>query len=117
MKEVLESSRAAEYFTNEGLRTLTGLPESLWLFAVLKELVDNALDAIDTLGIKRVDLEPPTTASRNGGRLCSRKPCKAIVHQADLLDASGQVRADERGRRFIYLVATVKKKCLYPQVR
>jgi hypothetical protein len=74
VKEVLESSRAAEYFTNEGLRTLTGLPESLWLFAVLKELVDNALDAIDTLGIKRVDLEPPTTASRNGGRLCSRKP-------------------------------------------
>ena len=52
MREILESSRVAEYFSFEGLRTLTGLPESRWHYAILKELIDNALDAIDELDEK-----------------------------------------------------------------
>jgi DNA topoisomerase VI subunit A len=57
VREILESSRVAEYFSFEGLRTLTGLPESRWHYAILKELIDNALDAIDELDEKWVHLE------------------------------------------------------------
>ncbi len=54
MREVLETSRQVEYFNTDGLRTLTGLDESFWDFAILKELLDNALDAINETINKRV---------------------------------------------------------------
>lgn len=47
MREVLQTRRDAEYFTVEGLRTLTGLSEDQWEYAIFKELIDNALDALD----------------------------------------------------------------------
>ncbi len=56
MREVLETRRDAEYFRRDGLRTLTGLPETLWTAAILKEILDNALDAINDIAIKRVDV-------------------------------------------------------------
>ena len=56
MHEVLTSNRQAEYFTQSGLRTLTGLDESRWNFAVFKELVDNALDALNECQDKRVEI-------------------------------------------------------------
>ena len=56
MREVLETRRESEYFTREGLRTLTGLPEPKWIFAIFKELMDNALDAVNEVDNKRIDL-------------------------------------------------------------
>lgn len=57
MREVLETTRQTEYFTREGLRTLTGLDEALWDYAIFKELVDNALDAVDELREKSVEIK------------------------------------------------------------
>ncbi|GAB6274763.1 MAG: hypothetical protein STSR0004_16280 [Peptococcaceae bacterium] len=57
MREVLEIKREAEYFTPEGLRTLTGLSQDKWDFAILKELLDNALDAVNELYQKEVIVE------------------------------------------------------------
>ena len=56
VREVLETSRQVEYFNTDGLRTLTGLDEKLWDFAILKELLDNALDAINEITNKRVSV-------------------------------------------------------------
>lgn len=56
MREVLETSREVEYFTRQGLRTLTGLDEEFWAFCVFKELLDNALDAINELSLKHIDV-------------------------------------------------------------
>lgn len=41
------TQRSVEYFSSDGLRTLTGLDKSRWERAVVKELLDNALDALD----------------------------------------------------------------------
>jgi hypothetical protein len=53
MREVIESSRDTEYFTEKGLRALSGLLESQWADAVIKELIDNSLDVIDTHALKK----------------------------------------------------------------
>ena len=45
--ELLSTSRGSEYFLKDSLRTLTGLVETRWDEAFLKELSDNALDSID----------------------------------------------------------------------
>lgn len=57
MREILEIKREAEYFTPEGLRTLTGLPQDKWEFAILKECLDNSLDAINELPGKEIVIE------------------------------------------------------------
>jgi hypothetical protein len=55
-RETLTHTRESEYFSVPGLRTLTGLMESQWDFALVKELIDNALDAVDTLPTKRIEM-------------------------------------------------------------
>ena len=56
MKEILETPRQSEYFTLDGLRTLTGLKDEKWDFCILKELIDNALDVLDTSKHKELDV-------------------------------------------------------------
>lgn len=53
MRDVIESNRDTEYFTEKGLRTLSGLHESQWPDAVIKELLDNSLDVIYAHGLKK----------------------------------------------------------------
>ncbi|RJQ48918.1 MAG: hypothetical protein C4538_03050 [Nitrospiraceae bacterium] len=48
MREVIVSNRDADYFTKNGLMTLSGLYEHQWPDAVIKELLDNSLDVIYT---------------------------------------------------------------------
>jgi len=43
--------RAAEYFTARELEAQTGQPRTMFAAVVLKELVDNALDAAETTGV------------------------------------------------------------------
>ena len=57
MSEILETRISTGYFNREGLRTLTGLSESLWDFAIFKELLDNSLDALNKKTDKRIDIE------------------------------------------------------------
>jgi hypothetical protein len=56
-RETLEHPRECEYFSVQRLRTLTGLAESLWDSALLKETLDNALDAVDPLPSKLIDVQ------------------------------------------------------------
>ena len=50
-RQVFEISRAAEYFTVRELQAQTGQLEENFAKVVLKELVDNALDACETAGV------------------------------------------------------------------
>lgn len=51
-------SRAGENFTKDGLETLTGQPSRKWGRYVVKELVDNALEAVEA-----ADTEPKVSVS------------------------------------------------------
>jgi len=68
-RETLAHSRESEYFSVQGLRTLTGLSESRWDFALVKELLDNALDAVDDLPTKviEVDFDDDTLRVKDNG--------------------------------------------------
>jgi hypothetical protein len=48
---------ASDYFTVQGLETRTGLSKASWENAVIKELVDNALDAIEAVPVKEITVE------------------------------------------------------------
>src|SRR5829696_816352 len=51
-RTTFETSRAAEYFDARQLSTLTGVAQHEFASVVLKELVDNALDACETHGVQ-----------------------------------------------------------------
>lgn len=52
MNDIFEVSRETDFFTLDGLRKFIGLEESQWLKVVVKELVDNALDAAEGAGVQ-----------------------------------------------------------------
>lgn len=56
VREILEESRDSEYFSKNGLITMTGLPENRWVVVIVKEPVDNSLDAIEDLADKQIEV-------------------------------------------------------------
>ena len=50
-RTMFETSRLLEYFTERELRYQTGRPPSDWPVVIVKELVDNALDACEDAGV------------------------------------------------------------------
>jgi DNA topoisomerase VI subunit B len=57
-RTTFETSRAAEYFDARQLSTLTGVPTDQFANVVLKELVDNSLDACEMAGVSpRITVE------------------------------------------------------------
>ncbi len=50
-RTIFETSRLLEYFTERELRYQTGRPPIEWPIVIVKELVDNALDACEDAGI------------------------------------------------------------------
>jgi DNA topoisomerase-6 subunit B len=50
-REVLETSRLSEYFTEKELRAQIGYGAEYWPIAILRELIDNSLDACESAGI------------------------------------------------------------------
>jgi len=50
-RTIFETPRAAEYFDARELQAQTGQPRSEFATVVLKELLDNALDAAETAGV------------------------------------------------------------------
>ena len=50
-RETFETSRTLEYFTEKELRAQIGHNVELWPVAVLRELIDNALDAAELVGV------------------------------------------------------------------
>lgn len=55
-KSVYETSIMADYFKEDELIKKTGLKKEEWNFVILKELIDNALDAIEPLSEKQIFL-------------------------------------------------------------
>ncbi|MFA5924046.1 MAG: ATP-binding protein [Methylococcaceae bacterium] len=64
-----EISRSAEYFDAKELQAQTGQPTSAFGEVVLKELIDNALDACETAGIDPV-IHINIAATENRMRIC-----------------------------------------------
>jgi hypothetical protein len=57
MREHLDDPREGEYFSEKGLTSLTGLPRPWWSDVILKELIDNSLDAVEGLKDKGITIE------------------------------------------------------------
>jgi DNA topoisomerase VI subunit B len=63
-------SRALEFFSEKELQMQIGFPVGGWPIALLKELIDNALDACETAGMLpdiEVVLEPDALSVRDNG--------------------------------------------------
>lgn len=69
MREELITQRNVEYFSRDGLRTLTGLDEVKWSHAIIKELLDNSLDALDKAFSDKVIKQKKITVSIDDRRL------------------------------------------------
>jgi DNA topoisomerase VI subunit B len=69
-RQIFKTSRECEYFTEKELRAQIGYDSYYWPLAVLRELIDNALDACEMAGVSpRVDIEVEDdriTVSDNG---------------------------------------------------
>jgi DNA topoisomerase VI subunit B len=50
-RTTFETSRDSEYYELRGLQAQTGQPAEMFAAVAFKELVDNALDACETLGV------------------------------------------------------------------
>ena len=51
IRTAFETSRLMEFFSEKELTLQIGLTRDLWAQALLKELIDNSLDACETFGI------------------------------------------------------------------
>ena len=81
MGEIRRFRMASDYFSAEGLKTLAGVGWYEYETFILKELLDNALDAIENQETKKIDvrLEPSGDTKRlsvfdNGPGLSGRLP-------------------------------------------
>lgn len=99
MREALEALREAEYFNEDGLRTLTGLDDSRWDFAVFKELLDNALDAIDELNEKRIDIKIDNgmLAVQDNGKGISEEILDSIFDFSKYVSSKRFIKSPTRG--------------------
>ena len=55
--EAIDISMTVDYFTIDGLSKKTGMTSAKWNLVILKELIDNALDAIEPLPEKKLVIE------------------------------------------------------------
>lgn len=69
-RETFTFSRELEFFTERELTAQIGLSRQYWPYVILKELLDNALDACETAGIPpelEVKLETSWGLNHNNG--------------------------------------------------
>jgi DNA topoisomerase VI subunit B len=80
-----QMSRLLEFFSEKELQMHIGFPVRGWPIALLKELIDNALDACETAGILpeiEVTLEPDALSVQDNG---PGLPASTIKHSLDYL--------------------------------
>lgn len=70
-RKAFVSSREMDFFTKEGLVRLVGQRPTFWQLVVLKELVDNALDACEEAGIAPIIM---VSMDRDGIKVCDNGP-------------------------------------------
>jgi DNA topoisomerase VI subunit B len=69
-RTTFQSSRLLEFFTEEALQMQMGFATWQWPLALLKELIDNALDACETAGIPpkiSIAVEEDTVSVQDNG--------------------------------------------------
>src|SRR5262249_3818135 len=69
-REVFSTSRLLEFFTEKELAMQIGFSRDGWAIALLKELIDNALDACEMAGVApviEVSIEEDTVSCRDNG--------------------------------------------------
>jgi DNA topoisomerase VI subunit B len=69
-RSTFTTSRLMEFFTPKELTMNIGQPQNLWPLALLKELIDNALDACENAGVTpriRVVVEPDLVTVEDNG--------------------------------------------------
>lgn len=62
IEKVYKTAVIADYFTEDELVKKIGLTKNYWNDVIMKELIDNALDAIEPLNIKEVHIEQNTSS-------------------------------------------------------
>jgi DNA topoisomerase VI subunit B len=70
-RSAFTTSRSMEFFTQKELTMQIGHPRQLWALALLKELIDNALDACEAAGIApqiSITLEADMVSIRDNGQ-------------------------------------------------
>jgi len=70
-RETFQTSRLLEFFSEKELTMQIGHHRDLWPIALLKELVDNALDACETAGVAP---EIAVTVEQDAVRVCDNGP-------------------------------------------
>ena len=84
-RTMFETSRAAEYLEARELQAQTGQPRHEFATVILKELLDNALDAAETAGVApEVNIEVSDgagliniTVADNGGGIPARQSIRS----------------------------------------
>jgi DNA topoisomerase VI subunit B len=69
-RTTFQTSRLLEFFSEKELQMQLGFPKAQWPIALVKELIDNALDACETLGVLpdiSVTVEPNAVSIRDNG--------------------------------------------------
>ncbi len=69
-RTTFSTSRLMEFFTEKELQMRMGYPKALWPLVLLKELVDNSLDACENAGIQpkiEITLEPDSLSVLDNG--------------------------------------------------
>src|SRR5919108_6361148 len=69
-RTAFQTSRLLEFFSEKELQMQIGFPKEQWPIALLKELLDNALDACETAGALpdiAITLEPDALSIRDNG--------------------------------------------------
>lgn len=100
MRETLVTSQANQYFSVDGLRILTGMEENEWPLVILKELIDNALDAVDQINKDKtifIDLHENGITVWNSGVEIEEEDLKTIHDFKVFVSSTHLYRLPTRG--------------------
>ena len=96
------TSRALEFFTESELTTQIGYRRKLWPLVLIKELIDNAIDACETAATKSIEIsvqleKDSITVSDNGPGI-TRKIIKGVLDYSSRISDKKHYIAPTRGQ-------------------
>lgn len=100
---ITKTSMLVNYFTEDGLIKNTGISKDYWDFVVFKELMDNALDAIEPMHEKRIMINIDTYSKRlqifDNGNGISRSTINDIYDFAYFVSGNRDYITPSRGKQ------------------
>ena len=89
-RTTFETSRLMEFFTEKELQLQIGQPKQCWPIALLKEVIDNALDACETAGVQpeiTVEITPDSlTVTDNGPGMLAETITRSLDYAVRVSD-------------------------------